>query len=105
MCVGQRRRSIWRIKQTFALKDVRLVLFLDQRRLVYLVDSLPVAARESEVGTRLGVWNSRNRHVDRDSVFLGRPQQNGSCRAGRTWLSDRNVEQRSTHHAPTNRPG
>jgi dipeptide/tripeptide permease len=50
----QRWRSVRRIEQASALKDVWLVLFLDQRRLLHLFDSLSMAPCESEVGDQVG---------------------------------------------------
>ena len=99
MRVGQCRRSIWRFEQTFALQNVWLVLFLDQRRLLHLFDSLSVAPCESEVGTRLGVWNSRHRDGDRHFVLLGRSQENGPRAACRPRLFERNIQQGRSHYA------
>ena len=105
MRVGERWRSIWRLEQASAFKDVWLVLFLDQRRLLHFFASLSLASQESEVRTGMGVWNPWNRDVDRDFVLLGRSQENGARAAGGTWLSARNIQQGRSHHARANRNG
>src|SRR5438034_9796911 len=78
VCLGQRWRSVRRIEQASAIKDVWLVLFLDQRGIFHFLDPLSVVACESEVRSRLGVWNSRHSDGHRYFVFLGRPQENGA---------------------------
>ena len=58
-----------------------------------------MAARESEVRSRLGVWNSRNRDDDRHSLLLGRAQQDGPRAASRPRLLKRNFQQGRSSHA------
>src|SRR4026207_54908 len=53
----------------------------------------------------MGIWNPWDRDVDRDFVFLGRSQKNGARASGWARLSSRNIQQRGSHHAGTNRDG
>src|SRR5207249_3104526 len=75
------------------------------RRLFHFFTSLPLASRQSEVRTGMGIWNPWNRDADRDFVFLGRSQQNGARASGWTWLSARNIQQGRSHHTCANRDG
>ena len=90
--VSERGRSIRRIEQTSALENVWLVLFFDQRWFVHLLNPLSLASGQSEVRTRLGVWNSGYRDGDCHFVFLGRSQKNGPRGAGRSRLFKRNFQ-------------
>src|SRR4029450_6483759 len=105
MRVSQCRRSIWRFEQTFALQNVWLVLLLHQRRLLHLFDSLSMAPCESEVGARLGVWNSRHSDGYRYFVLLGRSQENGARAACRPRLFEGNIQQGGSSYAWPDRDG
>ena len=58
-----------------------------------------------EVGSWLGIWNSRYRNVDRDFILLGRSQQNGACAAGGARLLARNFQQGRSHYPRSDRDG
>src|SRR4030095_15243744 len=103
--VRERWRSIRRIEQTFALENVWLVLFFHQCRFIYFFDSLSMVSFESEVGTGLGVWNSRHSDGYRYFVLLEWPQKNGTRAASGSRLSARNVQSQRSAHAGEDRHG
>src|SRR4029077_19547009 len=105
MRVGQRWRSVWRIEQASALKNVWLVLFFHQRWFVYLFHPLSMAPCESQVRARMGIWNSRHSDGYRYFVLLGRSQENGACAAGWPWLFASNIQPRGSSHVGSHRDG
>src|SRR5438132_9557160 len=92
MRFGERRGPIWRVEQTPAFENVRLVLFFDQCRVLYFHASLSLAPFQPALWAALGFWYSRRSHVDRDIIFLGWPHKDGPRPAGRPWLLARNIQ-------------